>query len=235
MESVIPKRPEPDDAEFKRVVALAVLFRNAEKLYGEMGFTGYRAQVITYTIARLSHHLGKRLPVNEIWRTLALPDELMAALRILITGVRDVLLHPPTGKNLTEWCKKEDCWEAVLKRPFELSSGLGENSGTSGGGEVVASDATTPTQQAVIGAVCAIEAEVWLAISSWAKQTASLLPWQRSLAYSLGKLRAGGRIPSVKQAKQGAILLVEAARVGFRHDSLTPTSVDSVSVALSRL
>jgi hypothetical protein len=235
MESVIPRRPEPDDAEFKRVVSLAVLFRTAESLYGEMGFTGYRAQVITYTIARLSHHLGKRLPVGEIWKSLTLPDEIMAALRILITGVREVLLKPPTGKNLTEWCKKEDCWEAVLKRQFELSLAAGEDSGASAGSELVASDATTPEQQAVVEAVCTIDAEVWLSISSWAKQTASLLPWQRSLAYSVGRLRGGGRTPSVKQAKQGGILLVEAARVGFRHDSLSSSALATVSAALANL
>jgi hypothetical protein len=28
----------------------------------------WRAQFITYTIARLSHHVGKRLPVTDIWR-----------------------------------------------------------------------------------------------------------------------------------------------------------------------
>lgn len=235
METVITRRPEPDDAEFKRVVSLAVLFRTAETLHGEMGFTGYRAQVITYTIARLSHHLGKRLPVGEIWKSLTLPDEMMAALRILITGVREVLLNPPTGKNLTEWCKKEDCWETVLKRPFELSLAAGEDSGASGGSDVVASDATTPSQQAVIDAVCTIDAEVWLSISSWAKQTASLLPWQRSLAYSMGRLRGGGRSPSAKQAKQGGILLEEATRVGFRHDRLSPSAILAVTRAISKL
>jgi hypothetical protein len=234
MESVIPRRPAPDEAEFKRVVSLAVLFRTAESLYGEMGFTGYRAQVITYTIARLSHHLGKRLPVNDIWKLLALPDETMAALRLLITGVRDVLLKPPPGKNHTDWHKKEDCWEAVLKRQFELSLPAEEDSGTVGGGEVVTSNATTPEEQAVIDAICTIDAEVWLSISSWAKQTASLLPWQRSLAYSVGKLRGGGRVPSVKQAKQGGILLVEAARVGFRHDSLSTDALVIVAGAVSR-
>lgn len=235
MESVIPRRPEPDDAEFKRVVSLAVVFRTAESLYGEMGFTGYRAQVITYAVARLSHHLGKRLPVAEIWKSLALPDEIMAALRILITGVREVLLKPPTGKNLTEWCKKEDCWTAVLKRQFELSLASGEDSGTSGGSEIVASDAMTPEQQAIIDAVSAVDAEVWLSISSWAKQTASLLPWQRSLAYSIGKLRGDGRTPSAKQAKQGGILLAEAARVGFRHDGLSSRTLAKVADTLASL
>lgn len=235
MESVIPRRPEPDDAEFKRVVSLAVLFRTAESLYGEMGFTGYRAQVITYSVARLSNHLGKRIPVSDIWRTQELPDWIVESLRLLITGVREVLLNPPPGKNLTEWCKKEDCWDAVLKRPFGLPVMAGGESGTRDGSEVIASDTATPDEQAVIDAICAIDADVWFSVSSWSKQTASLLPWQRSLAFSIGKLRAAGRVPSTKQAKQGGILLMEALRVGFRHDMLLPDTHDEMFKALVRL
>jgi hypothetical protein len=233
METALPHRPDPDDSEFKRIVSLALLFKTTETLYGELGFSGYRAQVVTYTIARLSHHLGKRLQISEIWKSQSIPDEIGSALRILITGVRDVLLTPPTGKNLTEWCKKEDCWKAVLNRPFELLLAPNDPAAHSVESESGSSDATMPEQQVVIDAACAIEAEVWLSISSWAKQTASLLAWQRSLAYSIGKLRSQGRLPSVKQAKQGGILLVEANRLGFRHDLLPMNAINSVASALS--
>ena len=235
METVTPRRPEPDETEFRRIVALGILFKRAESLYGEMGFTGYRAQVITYTIARLSHHLGKRLPIADIWRAQALPEDLVSALRLVITGVRAVLLQPPAGRNLTEWCKKADCWDAVLNRNFDIELPRADSTASASEQEMVVTDALTPAQQRSIAAVAAISGEVWMSISSWAKQTSSLLPWQRGLAYSIGKLIEQSRTPSVKQAKQGGILLQEAVRQGFKHDALTSQLIAALSGSMLEL
>jgi hypothetical protein len=235
IETVMPKRPEPDETEFRRIVALGILFRRTESLYSDMGFTGYRAQVVTYTIARLSHYLGKRLPVADIWREQTLPDDLVSALRLIVTGVRGVLLQPPAGKNLTEWCKKGECWDTVLNRPFDLALALDDSSSFAKEHEFMVEDALTSAQQQSVAAVAAISAEVWMGISSWAKQTNSLLTWQRSLAYSIGKLIQQGRSPSAKQAKQGGILLLDAVRQGFRHDALTSPLIAALSASKASL
>jgi len=235
MESIIPNRPEPDDIEFKRLVSLAILFRRAEALYGEMGHKGYRAQVITYSIARLSHHVGKRLPVAEMWRTQIVPEDIETALRLIITGVREVVLNPPSGRNLTEWCKKDSCWNAVLSRPLEISLSKFDSAAEAGSAPADSTEAVTPAQLRSISAVTTVEADVWLALSSWAKQTNSLLPWQRGLAFSIGRLKGNSRAPSVKQAKQGSILLLEAVRLGFRHDCLSQHVAAEVSESLAAL
>ena len=62
----------------------------------------------------------------------------------------------------------------------------------------------------------AVDAETWFAMSRWARETDSLQPWQRGLAYSLGRLAGRGNEPSVRQAKQGVIVLGEALALGFR-------------------
>jgi hypothetical protein len=62
----------------------------------------------------------------------------------------------------------------------------------------------------------AVPAETWFALSHWARETSSLQPWQRSLAYSLGRLVGRGAVPSEKQAKQGVVILDEALALGFR-------------------
>lgn len=229
MESVVPNRPVPDEGEFRSIIVRAILFRRAESLYGEMGLTGYRAQIVTYSIARLSHHVGKRLPVNEIWKTQAVPEELVGALRLIITGVRNILLNPPKGKNLTEWCKKESCWESVLACKFNITLEI------EGPGPIASESSQsfgkvlTPEEQELVTSVQAIGSDVWISISTWAKQTGSLLPWQRGVAFSIGKLNANRTSPSIKQAKQGGILLAEAVRLGFRHDALAKDSVRVVS------
>jgi len=66
----------------------------------------------------------------------------------------------------------------------------------------------------LIGAVAKIAPDVWFKISKWAKDTDNFNGFQRSLAYNMGKLVAGGRKPSRKQAVQAWKLLEEAGRLG---------------------
>jgi len=61
-----------------------------------------------------------------------------------------------------------------------------------------------------------VPADKWFQISKWAKETNNLKPWQRGLAFSIGKLCGQSKPVSPKQAKQGMIILEEAERLGFK-------------------
>jgi hypothetical protein len=63
-----------------------------------------------------------------------------------------------------------------------------------------------------------VPAEIWFALSHWARETSNLQGWQRSLAFSLGRLASQSRQPSRKQAVQAQAILEEAARLGFAPD-----------------
>jgi hypothetical protein len=213
-------RRSPEEADFKRIVALGVLFRNAEKLYSEMGFQGYRANVVTYSVARLSHECGRNIDADAIWKEQSIPDSLLNALKVIIPGVRDVITSPPSSqRNVTEWCKKDECWSAVLRRPIQVELGTSPQQQATGFLAATA-PALTSEEQHLIDAVRRVLPDVWYSISAWAKRTSTLLPWQRSLAYSLGRL-GGAKAPSIKQAVQGRKLLLDANRLGFVHDGLT--------------
>jgi hypothetical protein len=130
-----------------------------------------------------------------------------------------VMLHPPQNRNITEWCKREECWSTVLQLPLQLD--LPAHSEGNGSGPRNDQPPPTPQETAAIELVRAIPADVWFAAAKWAKDTDSLQGWQRSLAYSLGTLGARARPPSAKQAVQGCRLLAEARRLGFGHELLT--------------
>jgi hypothetical protein len=143
----------------------------------------YRAQVVTYAIARLSNAVGRRLPFDEIWKEQDIPDDLKASLAKVIVGVRDVIIQPPGNRNITEWCKRDDCWSAILALPVEIDGAEPDHT-------PAAARPDQPTNaDGTVLAVAAVPADVWFAVSKWAKDTRTLLPWQRSLAYSLGRLR----------------------------------------------
>jgi hypothetical protein len=220
-------RATPGDADFKRIVALGILFRAAEKLYSDMGLQGYRANVVTYSISRLSNECRRHIDVDAIWKEQSIPQTLLNGLKVIIPGVREVITSPPSSqRNIGEWCKKDECWSAVLERPIHVELQLPPL-------EQAAAFVATPTlalssdQQHLIEIMQEVPADVWYSISAWAKQTSTLLPWQRSLAYSLGRL-GSAKPPSIKQAVQGRKLLLGAKRLGFVHNLLTSDLIVSI-------
>jgi hypothetical protein len=183
-----------------------------------MGFQGYRAQVVTYAVARLSNALHRRLPWEQIWQEQEIPDAIRAVLARIIVGARDVIAQPTANKNITEWCKRDECWALILQLdiavgPSEDLTGLGGQS--TGSAEIVA-------------AIAAVPQEVWSALSRWARDSNSLQAWQRALSYHLSLLRGRGERPSSKQAAQGRTALLDALRLGFVHQSLSPDLVDTI-------
>lgn len=63
-----------------------------------------------------------------------------------------------------------------------------------------------------------ISPEIWFSLAHWAKENGVLQPWERSLAFSMGRLTSRGRQLSVKQARQARRIHSEAAALGFSAD-----------------
>jgi hypothetical protein len=227
------QRRTPEEADFKRVAALAMLFHHAEQLYNQMDFQGFRANVVTYSIARLSHECRRHIDVDAIWKDQAVPAAFTSALKVIIPGVREVIVNPPgSQKNVTEWCKKDDCWSAVLERPIRVKVGPKPEE-EADSFVTPAATALSTEQQQLIDAIRKVPAEAWFAVSAWAKSTSSLQPWQRGLAYSLGRLLASAKEPSIKQAVQGRNLLLESVRLGFIDDALRSEHLEALRQAVS--
>lgn len=108
-----------DEAWFKQMVAKIIVFRALEKTVPRQEWYpgGYRANIITYGIAKMVHdarELGRDLDLNEVWNIQAVPEAHMADLLAACEAAADVLTSPAAGlKNITEWAKKPACWEAV--------------------------------------------------------------------------------------------------------------------------
>ncbi|TDC52007.1 hypothetical protein E1212_10390 [Jiangella ureilytica] len=211
---------KPDQQYFENLIAKALLFRTAEKIIGSLHLGGYRAQTVTYTLAKLLHATGQRVSLRAIWRAQELSPELTSAVRDLGPLIYEALWSTANGRNISEWAKKESCWKSIIELEWAPSDALGEQLEKGTGRTRTTSMSSIGEQlgveeQAALKAVTSISSETWKALSAWAKQTDSLQSWQRSLAFSLGTLLKAGRVPSRKQAVQGARILAEASRLGF--------------------
>jgi len=219
MAELLEKRPPvPDESYFRHLIAKAILFRRAEKLVQAQNYGGYRANVVTYSLAWLSHHTAQTIDLDRIWRAQVLPQELDETIRIVSKAAYDHLVEGAQGGNVTEWAKKERCWEkfrtcdigipASLLRPVVTKRELAS------GGAAVVRDGSADVE--AYARIRIVPADEWFAISGWAKETGNLEPWQRGLAYSLGRLAAQNKPPSTNQVQQGEKILSEARRLGFR-------------------
>src|SRR5262249_42757254 len=121
-----------DDDYFKYAMARAIMFRTLERTVPkEEWYEGdFRAQIVTYSIAKLASMLeprgeSYRLDFDSIWRRQTLSPALLEQLRAIAKTVSRIVSAPPRGtRNVSEWCKKEDCWESVADAQVTLRAAL---------------------------------------------------------------------------------------------------------------
>lgn len=215
----------PNQTYFQRLAAKALMFRAAEKIVQARKYGGYRANIVTYTLALISHLSAQRLDLDTIWKNQVLSPALRNAIDSISEVVFEHIVNAPGNANITEWCKKEECWKQLKDKGIVLPSALSAELLTanhkvedvaSGKGEWE----ETETDSIDTATVTAVGADVWFQLSSWAKETDNLQPWQRGIAYSVGQLLARGRKPSRKQTQHSVKILEEAKRLGFNtHDA----------------
>jgi hypothetical protein len=204
--------PPVDRHFFEQVVARLILWRSAEKLFDTLGKVGYRANSVAYAVAWLAERSGRRLDLDRIWRDQRLAIEISDALLVACREAHEFL----TGLegNVGEGSKKPDTWNEFREKELEVGNGWIE--GLMSGPAVVYPPRTTrPEVQSAREAVSRVPAEYWFSLAKWSKERGFLKPWERSLAFSLGRLAARGREPSDKQAVQGARIISRAQELGF--------------------
>jgi len=113
---------------YKRAIARAILFRRTEKLVSAQSWYngGYRANVVAYTLAVLGHYAsskGKSIDFIKIWNSQSVSDDIERAIEIVSEQVHETITQPQHGiSNVTEWCKKELCWQRLKENNCKLES-----------------------------------------------------------------------------------------------------------------
>ena len=215
----------PDAKYYERLIAKAILFRRAEKLIQQQQYGGYRANIVTYTLAYLSYATGQRIDLDAIWRAQSLSSALEENIVEVSKFIQRMIVNPPGGANIGEWCKKQQCWNAIKEYSYEITEGLrAELVDISNTDEVISSagkatassfNVVTEEEKALIEKAVGISAAEWYALSKWAKDTNNFQGWQRSILFSVAQLIARNHKPSYKQAVQALKIYEEAIDKGF--------------------
>ena len=120
------------ESYFRELVGLGLLFNAIRSMVQKSSWysTGYLANIVTYTLAKLAAMVtdegkGASFDFSTIWREQAVPRDLLTALEPISMAAFRVLTDPDRAVvNVTEWAKRERCWEQLRDLPLDMSEGL---------------------------------------------------------------------------------------------------------------
>ena len=113
---------KPDNIWFEDLVAKALIFKKAEKIYGVKpnAIGDMRYITVPYSIAWLSLKLDYKLDLYKIWKKQSLNDTLIAKLHEIMSKIEDFIKTRAPGSLYGEWAKKEECWNAIKDEDLKI-------------------------------------------------------------------------------------------------------------------
>jgi hypothetical protein len=176
---------------FRKTVALVLMWNEAEKIVRKANYGGYRHAIVTYSLAWLHEITGTSIDLDKIWLDQQLSPEICDSIGTLADEVNMTIRD--TDLNISEWCKKEDCWKKLQSRPRPA---LPDLSGSLLGSKNNQKEKFNPDtkQDRDNREFCASKGpDAWFALAKWLKERNFMQGKQRSQSANMGKkLRSGG-------------------------------------------
>lgn len=116
---------EPNRTWFEDVVALSILWREADTVYTAAKRVGTKFLAVPYTLAWLSYTTGTtgpadsvvtRLDLPGIWKRQGLTTAQCELIRAAVPTLDAFILSASTGRLPSEWAKRAEAWEAVRRQ-----------------------------------------------------------------------------------------------------------------------
>ncbi|MBY0114556.1 AIPR family protein [Paenibacillus xylanexedens] len=113
-----------DSDYYKQLISRRIINIFVTRIVESMNLKGYRANVIYFTVAMLSHLYGKEINLLEIWRQQDLSNKWEDVVRTIANNALNYLKESAGDQNVTQWAKKEDCWRGFIKESAVVLSGM---------------------------------------------------------------------------------------------------------------
>jgi hypothetical protein len=209
-----------DVTYFQHLVAKAILFRECDRIVRRLDFGGYKANVNAYTIAWLSRLSEKRLDLDSIWAEQAISPRTSELIQILAPEVWEHITNPPdTIRNVTEWCKREACWNALKDRPLPSRTRPDTPPTASMGQPVPIRPDVGAGWAAAAAADGSIPPRIWQSVAVWGRRTGKLRAEDCGLADFLANAAGAGDKPTLRQTDAGLRIYANAIAKGYQPPS----------------
>ena len=205
---------------FRQTVSLLILWRDVERIVRNQGFEGYRHNIVTYTLAWLFELTQSRIDLDKIWQEQKSGDGVLKAAeemcQIVNAHIRD------TTQNVTEWCKKEECWRSLLAKSYNLPSEV-ESSLLGHDTPVTRYDPRTKDERESVEFCTQKGSQAWFDLSVWLKGHNFLTPKARSQCFNMGRFLQRRKEPSRVLSFACRKIWQDAALRGWDSNKADPT------------
>lgn len=113
---------------YRKLIAIAILFRKADsEVKRQAWYNSYKANIVAYTLSIIFYNIEKKYPnysidFNNIWRKQDLSTAWILEIRKISKIMYEHLIKEDRiVENVTEWAKRETCWEEAKKIKIEFS------------------------------------------------------------------------------------------------------------------
>lgn len=210
----------PDQYYYEELIAKAIIYKQVKRIVKAQSFHGFWANIADYTVSYISYKSAQRIDLNSVWKMQSTSAAFDRMAESVSNAIYKYLTEECTGVNITQWCKKEQCWEDIKnKLDIEIDEELEAELIPIGLKKATGIQQPNDREKELIDDIGAVQATTWFELSSWGKETKNLAGYQCGIAYSLGKVCRGSKLPSIKQAKQGIKILDIAYHKGFIKDT----------------
>ncbi len=197
---------KPDNTFFEDVVALAILFKSAEKIYGVQpnSIGDMRYITVPYSIAWLGYRTDYKIDLYKIWKNQCLSKKLESLLYEIMVAVEGYIKSTATGSLYGEWAKKEECWLSIKEQTFnlrldELKEDFEDNNSSKR--NIITEEETDQEKiKEEIKIIKSIHYKTWYKIEKWGGASNSLSQYQRDIAFRIGnKIRKKNTITDIER------------------------------------
>lgn len=201
---------------FKKTVALIMLWNWTERMVRRQGYQGYHHNIVAYTLSWLFHLSESRIDLDKIWTSQKIGEPIKEALEFLSSTVNAHIRKTPA--NISEYCKKDECWESLAKKSADLPENI-ELEYITGSPKTSTSYFLADPDVADAYEYCnKYSATEWFALSKWLKERDFLNGVARSQCFNMGRALSKKPGPSVKLCIACKKVWEEAIVRGWNHD-----------------
>ncbi len=112
---------------FQQIVSLAIMFKATDHIVkNQPWYNSYKANIVAYTVSKLIYTIetdypGYAVPYHSIWLKQAIPSSWEKQITITSKIIYDHLIDEARQvENVTEWAKRELCWEQTKNIKIQL-------------------------------------------------------------------------------------------------------------------
>lgn len=226
------KLEEADEAWFKDLIAMAILFRSADKIYGVRPNSIGDMKYITvpYALSWLNKHTEGKMDLSKVWKNQKAPECFSELLYSLMSQIEQRIKQKATGGLYGEFAKKQDCWDIIAEAKFNIDLSLLKNDFISNNQARSSRSVKELEQESNINHIKEFSVLHWRKIWQWGSDEGTFTEYQRKEVYDLYKAIENNRNLKESQIKCGlqAIEIAWERNPGLLADIETSQADDTI-------